>query len=139
MFHEIDPDRAVRVVGGGELCGGDDPGIGLGGKMRLEPIGAGLCVDGRDDPVLGDLLRDAPGAFLLTGLDVLAGDESEQADVVVRLFAERNALGRPKDSQSVVHKSCHKGVAGTLVGPLDDRLATFVARCLKGNEGCLAH
>ena len=87
--------------------------------MGFEPIGAdrsrlvavaGLHIDCRDDPVLRDLLCDAPGAFLLTGFDILAGDEGKEADVVVRLLAELSGLGRGKDRLGVVHEPCQKGV-----------------------------
>src|ERR1035441_6048956 len=112
--------------------------------MCFEPIGAhgsrlvavaGLHVDCRDDPVLGDLLCDAPGALLLTGLDILARDETEEADVVVRRLTERSGLGRGEDSFGVVHKPCDKGVARALVGPLDDWLSPLVARRRERGEG----
>jgi hypothetical protein len=136
------------VVGRRELQGGDDPGVGLGGEMRLEPVGAhgrglvtvtGLRIDCRDDPVLGDLLRDAPGAFFRTGLDVLARDESKEADIVVALLAEPSGFGRGEDGEGVVHEPGDKGVAGALVGPLDDGLAAFVARRQKRDARRLGH
>ena len=108
--HELDTGRAVRGVGRGDLQAGDDAGLGLGGQMGLEPVDprgrglvpvAGLGVDGRDDPVLGHLAGDPPGAVGLGWFDVLAGDEGEEPERLVALGRKREVPGGGEDRLGV--------------------------------------
>ena len=55
---------------------------------------AGLGIDGGDDPVRGGLAGDPPGAVLVSRLDVLAGDQGQQADGIGRFAVELEARHR---------------------------------------------
>ncbi|GFG50269.1 hypothetical protein MAGR_17100 [Mycolicibacterium agri] len=73
----------IRTAGFGQRAVGDDAGIGFDREVGFEAVlaavhrlvgVAGVGIDGGDDPVRGDLLRDAPmpvGAIrALDGFDI---------------------------------------------------------------------
>ena len=88
---------------------------------------AGLDIDRRDHSVLGDLSRDLPGARLFTRFDVLARDESEQANGLAGHLARRAVLRCREHRLGVVDQSGNECVSRNPVGPLDDGLGALVS------------
>jgi hypothetical protein len=97
---------------------------------------AGLGVHGGDDPVRRHPLGDAPRALLLTGLDVLAGDERQQAHGVGLGLGELDAVHGGDDGPGVVHQSRHQGGLGLGVVPGAHRLAGGVVVMGRHRERC---
>jgi hypothetical protein len=100
----------------------------LAHRHRLVVV-PGPGVDRGDDPVLRDPSRDAPGAFLLARLDVLGGDEGEQADGVLLVGIEAVRTDRLVEDRRVEHSVV---LAGQHAGSVDDaahRLEDAVRVC----------
>jgi hypothetical protein len=86
----------------------------------------GLGVHRRDDPVGGHPLGDAPGAVLLAGLDVLAGDQRQQPDRVGLLGAEGDAVQRVDQGEGVIDQPGDERLLGHGVVPGDGGLGPGV-------------
>lgn len=106
----------VADVAGGKLDVGDQPGVGLGGDVRLVAVAGGvgglvgvarLGIDRGHDAGRGGALGDPPRPGPLTGLHVLAGDERQQGNRVGQRVGELQALvdevlGRPHELVGVI-------------------------------------
>jgi hypothetical protein len=128
---ERDPGLAVVGVGRSEGGGGDDPGLGLDGDVRLVAVAvlrarlvhvARLRVDGRDDPVRGHFAGDPPGAVLVL-FDVLAGDERQQSEGARGLRGFGDVIEGGQDRQRVLHQGVDQLGPGDRVVPGDQGLA----------------
>ena len=148
VLHELNAGWAVGSIGGGDFDSGDDPRIRLGDEMRLEAVGAhrrrlvavpGLGVDRRDHPVPGDCTCDAPASWLFARFDVLARDQGEQPDRLLRLGGVRRTLHCSKHCLRVMHQPAHERTAGGCIRPIDHRLAALVTRRRQRDERSLGH
>ena len=104
---------ASPSVGRRQDRGSDQPGLGLDGQVSLVTVTtvmdrlagvAGLRIDRRDDPVLGDLARDAPRSLGLARFDVLSGNEGKQSDGVGLIVVERLGCAGVEGGDGVVHE-----------------------------------
>jgi hypothetical protein len=98
---QVDAGRAVTGVGGGEIAGSDQPGVGFDRDVGFVAVAivrpglvhvTGLGIDRRDHPVLGDTLGDPPRAFGSPGFDVLASDQREQTDQLLLVIIESDIV-----------------------------------------------
>jgi hypothetical protein len=119
-------------VAGGESLAADQPGHGFDHDVGLVAVAIGahglvdvpaVGVDGGDHPVRGSARRDPPAPLAVARLDVLAGDQRQQADRFAGRAIELESVDSGEHDERVVDQSGHELLAGFVVVPGDAWLA----------------
>jgi len=123
--------RRIPTIGGADLGGGDDLGVGIGGDVALVAViaaraglvaVAGLRVDQRQHPIRGDALGDDEAA--VGGLlDILADHGRQQLGRLGGVWAELDAAQGVQRPVAIPEQRVHQLLAGGLIVPVADRLA----------------